>query len=68
MKQGSTLFLKIAVILMGIPVLALCIFLLPRLANNAAELIQNIAYILYPILIDYVCISDPVFSCVVSGF
>ena len=29
MKRGSTLFLKIAVILMGIPVLALCIFVLP---------------------------------------
>ncbi|MDA1570055.1 DUF2975 domain-containing protein, partial [Bacillus cereus] len=27
MKQGSTLFLKTAVILMGIPVLAMCIFL-----------------------------------------
>ena len=26
MKQGSTLFLKIAVFLIGIPVLALCIF------------------------------------------
>ena len=32
MKQGSTLFLKIAVILIGIPVLALCIFGLPMIS------------------------------------
>ena len=35
MKRGSTLFLKIAVILIGFPVLALCIFLLPQIANEA---------------------------------
>lgn len=35
MKQGSTLFLKSAVVLMGIPVLALCILLLPKIANEA---------------------------------
>ena len=32
MKQVTTLFLKLAVILIGIPVLALCIFLVPELA------------------------------------
>ena len=41
MKQGTTLFLKIAVLLIGIPVLALCIFWLPGFAN----------YLPYPILI-----------------
>lgn len=33
MKGYSTIFLKIAVILIGIPVLALCIFWLPGFAN-----------------------------------
>lgn len=33
MKRGTTLFLKIAVFLIGIPVLALCIFWLPGFAN-----------------------------------
>ena len=37
MKLGSTLFLKIAVILLGIPILALCIFGLPILAREATE-------------------------------
>lgn len=34
MKQGTTLFLKIAVILIGIPVLALCIFWVPGFVNR----------------------------------
>ena len=41
MKQYSTVFLKIVVILIGIPVLALCIFWLPGFVN----------YLHYPILI-----------------
>jgi uncharacterized membrane protein YhdT len=41
MKRGSTLFLKIAVILIGIPILALSVFWLPSFAN----------YLPYPVLI-----------------
>ena len=37
MKRGSTTFLKIAVIVLGIPVLALCIFGLPQIAIVAFE-------------------------------
>ncbi len=49
MKQGTTLFLKVAVILIGVPVLALCIFGLVWLAKNPVN--PNYAYILYPIVI-----------------
>ncbi|MEN1936448.1 DUF2975 domain-containing protein [Paenibacillus sp. 102] len=49
MKRVSTIFLKIAVILIGIPILALCIFGLPWLANNPVN--PDYAHILYPILI-----------------
>ena len=49
MKQGTTLFLKIAVFLIGTPALALCIFGLPWLANNPVN--PDYAHILYPILI-----------------
>lgn len=31
MKRGSTLFLKMAVILIGIPILALYIFVVPKM-------------------------------------
>jgi len=48
----ETLFLKIAVILIGIPVLALCIFVAPEIANFAAELYPDHAYIKYLVLID----------------
>ena len=41
MKKYSTIFLRIAVILIGLPVLALCIFWLPSVAD----------YFNYPILI-----------------
>ncbi|AXI10185.1 DUF2975 domain-containing protein [Oceanobacillus sp. 143] len=49
MKQVSTFFLKVAVILLGIPVLALCVFGLPWLANNPVN--PDYAHILYPIVI-----------------
>ncbi|EGL17055.1 MULTISPECIES: DUF2975 domain-containing protein [unclassified Paenibacillus] len=51
MKEASTLFLKLAVILMGIPVLALCIFLVPNVANFASELYPNIASMKYLVFI-----------------
>lgn len=42
MKHGSTLFLKIAVIIIGLPVLALCIFALPQLSGTAiAEAVKG---------------------------
>ena len=53
MKQGSTLFLKIAVILLGIPVLALCLFGLPQIANEANEAAargSDLAFVVYGIL------------------
>lgn len=53
MKQGSTLFLKIAVIFIGLPVLALCIYFLPQIANVAIEEAKNgakLAYVVFGIL------------------
>ncbi|WP_158737782.1 DUF2975 domain-containing protein [Alteribacillus sp. YIM 98480] len=49
MKRGSTLFLRLAVFLIGTPVLALCIFGLPWLANNPIN--PDYAHILYPITV-----------------
>lgn len=47
MKRVSTLFLKIAVFIIGLPVLAICIFLVPHIANFAAKLYPNIAPMKY---------------------
>ena len=51
MKRGTTVFLKIAVFLIGITVLALCIFWLPWLANDTAEMFPEFAFLQYPVLI-----------------
>jgi Protein of unknown function (DUF2975) len=49
--KRETLFLKIVVFLMGIPVLALCIFVLPEIAEFFAELNPELDYLQYPFLI-----------------
>lgn len=50
MKRGSTLFLKIAVFVIGTPILALCIFGLPWLAGEVAEMHPEWEYWLYLVL------------------
>ncbi|GAB6443366.1 hypothetical protein CON36_35080 [Bacillus cereus] len=50
MKMVTTLFLKISVILIGIPVLALCVFLVPELADEVTGFL-GIHYIKYIIFI-----------------
>ncbi|HET7628584.1 MAG TPA: DUF2975 domain-containing protein [Bacillales bacterium] len=47
MKQVTTLFLKIAVIFIGIPILALCIFFVPELGRHAAIMLPAFAFIQY---------------------
>lgn len=51
MREVTTLFLKIAVFIIGLPVLALCIFLVPHMANFAAKLYPNIAPMKYLVFI-----------------
>lgn len=62
MKLGSTLFLKVAVILIGMPVLALCIFGLPWLAKDAAEGSSEMAFVLYGILLVMYVSAIPFFG------
>lgn len=53
MKRGSTLFLRAAVIFIGIPVLALCIFGLPKIGIVAfaeAKKGAQLAYVVFGIL------------------
>ncbi|MBS4220473.1 DUF2975 domain-containing protein [Bacillus sp. FJAT-49711] len=49
--KRETIFLKFAVVLMGLPVLAMCIFVLPRIAKFFAELNPQLSYLQYPFLI-----------------
>lgn len=66
MKRGSTLFLKAALILMGIPVLAFCIVGLIRLANNPVN--PSYAGILYPIIIGIYVSAIPYFGALFQAY
>nr|MBO2482037.1 DUF2975 domain-containing protein [Bacillaceae bacterium] len=68
MKQGSTVFLKIALIMIGTPVLALCIFGLPMLAKEAAESNSESAYVLYGFLTVMYLSSIPFFFALYQAF
>ncbi|MFC3746186.1 DUF2975 domain-containing protein [Paenibacillus sp. GCM10012306] len=47
MKLGTTLFLKAAVFIIALPVLAICIFLVPEIVKFVAELYPDMSYIKY---------------------
>ncbi|GHI00119.1 DUF2975 domain-containing protein [Neobacillus kokaensis] len=68
MKKVSTLFLKIAVILIGIPVLALCIFLVPELANVTVKLLPNFAYIKYLVYAVFYASAIPFYYALYQAF
>ncbi|MBP1963348.1 DUF2975 domain-containing protein [Paenibacillus aceris] len=68
MKRGTTLFLKIAVILIGIPVLALCLFLVPEIGKFAAKLYPDIAYIKYLVFIDLYATAIPFYFALYQAF
>ncbi|MFW2109066.1 DUF2975 domain-containing protein [Bacillus spizizenii] len=68
MNRVSTLFLKIAVILIGIPILALCIFVVPKIANYAAELLPNMAYIQYLVFVFLYVAAIPFYFALYQAF
>ncbi|CAM4124095.1 DUF2975 domain-containing protein [Bacillus subtilis] len=68
MNRMSTIFLKIALVLIGIPILALCIFLVPKIANYSAELFPNIAYIKYLVFIYLYVTAIPFYFALYQAF
>ncbi|MFD0824733.1 DUF2975 domain-containing protein [Neobacillus sp. M.A.Huq-85] len=68
MKKGTTLFLKITVILIGIPVLALCIFLVPELGNLAAKLLPDFALIKYLVFLVFYASAIPFYFALYQAF
>lgn len=51
MKRGKTALLKWSVFIIGMVVLILCIFWLPNLAKNTAEMNPEYAHLRYPVLV-----------------
>ena len=68
MKRGTTLFLKIAVILIGIPVIALCVFVVPELGKYVVELYPDRAYMKYLLLIDLYAAAIPFYFALYQAF
>lgn len=68
MKRGTTLFLKMAVILIGLPILAVCIFLVPKFANFAGELYPELAYIKPLVLMDMYAAAIPFYFSLYQAF
>ncbi|MCZ8519479.1 MULTISPECIES: DUF2975 domain-containing protein [Paenibacillus] len=68
MKQGTTLFLKMAVILIGIPLLALCIFVVPKIGDFARELYPEMAYMKSLVVIDLYAAAIPFYFALYQAF
>lgn len=68
MERGTTLFLKLAVIVMGIPVLALCLFVVPEIGRFAAELYPDMAYLKIVVFIDLYATAIPFYLALYQAF
>lgn len=68
MNRGTTLFLKAALILIGLPVLALCIFVVPEIANYIVELYPDDAYLKYLIYVDLYAAALPFYFALYQAF
>ncbi|TCP52568.1 DUF2975 family protein [Tumebacillus sp. BK434] len=66
--KRETLFLKAAVILMGVPVLALCIFFVPAISNFMAELYPEAAYLQYLLMIGLYATAIPYYIALYQTF
>ena len=66
--RRETMILKIAVIMLGIPVAALSVLLLPWIARDASESSIRMAYVIYGILILMYISVVPFFAALYQGF
>lgn len=66
--QGSIIFLKLVIFLIGITVLALCLFWLPWIASRGAEANPVTAYLQYPFLVCGFVLSMPFFVALYQAF
>ncbi|MFC7785335.1 MULTISPECIES: DUF2975 domain-containing protein [unclassified Rossellomorea] len=66
--KRETLFLKIALFLIGIPIVALCVLGLPWLAMDVAESDSRLAYVVYGILVVMYISAIPFFIALFQAF
>jgi uncharacterized membrane protein (Fun14 family) len=68
LKQGSTIFLKVVVFLIGIAIFSVCIFGLPGVASRDAASHPETAYLQYPFLAYAYILSIPFFVALYRTF
>lgn len=68
MKQYSTIFLKITVILMAIPAILACVFLVPDIADYMVQLYPESSYLKYLVLIGLCVPILPFFFALYQAF
>ncbi|CAI6083779.1 DUF2975 domain-containing protein [Cohnella sp. JJ-181] len=68
MERGTTLFLKAAVVLIGIPFLALCVFVVPEIADFMAELYPDHTYLRYFVYVDLYATAIPFYWALYQSF
>ncbi len=68
MRKDTILFLKLAVIIIGIIVFMLFIFWLPWLANSTSEMYPEYAYLKYPVLIGVYTTGIPFYIALYNAF
>ncbi len=61
MKKGSTIFLRLVVVVLGLGGLALCIFAVPSISKGVGAEFPSLAYWRYPILIGLYAAAIPFF-------
>ena len=67
-KQGSTIFLKVVIFLIGIAVLAVCIFGLPGVASRDAAAHPETAYLQYLFLVYAYVLCIPFYVALYQAF
>jgi hypothetical protein len=68
MERGTTLFLKAAVIVIGLPILALCIFAVPEFANYLVEMYPEHSYLKYLIYVVFYGAAIPFYIALYQSF
>ena len=68
MGKVTTLFLKLAVILLGVPVFALCIFAVPEMADLATKLLPETTFIIYFVYIAFDTSAIPFYIALYQAF
>lgn len=67
MKQGSTWFLRLAIIGIGLIALAFCIFVIPAFSKEFSLEFPQIAYLKYPIVIGMYAAAIPFYVMLYQG-